>query len=91
MDRLVRKQVYIEEEQNRRLKSLAKVLSVSESEIIRTALDVALAEKTVPRPNKQAWEREKAFMRKRMEHPVEPPSEPWTREDLYEERLSRWR
>jgi len=45
--------------------------------------------KKVPKLRKDAWEGEKAFMRKRMEHPVEPPSERWTREELYEERLSR--
>ncbi len=89
MARLVRKQIYIEDSQNRRLKSRAKARHIPEAEIIRTGIDLALANETITKPNMQAWERQKALIRDRMEHPAGPPSEHWSREDLYEERLSR--
>ena len=88
MSRLVRKQVYIEDLQNQRLKSRAKVRRVSEAEIIRHAIDTELASTPHGVPDMTAWEQEKAFMQERMKHPVKPASKRWTREELYEERLS---
>lgn len=89
MGNLVRKQIYIEDLQNRRLKSRARARRVSEAEIIRHAIDIELASTTHKTPDMTAWEEEKAFMQERMRHPVKPVSKRWTREELYEERLSR--
>lgn len=89
MPKLVRKQIYIEDSQNRRLKSRAKNRHVSEAEIIRRGIDLALAAEITAKRDLRAWESQKAFIRKRMEHPVGPPSERWTKEELYDERLSR--
>ena len=49
MDRLIRKQVYITEEQERLLKLAAKREQRAEAEILRAALDQVLLPKTVNR------------------------------------------
>ena len=89
MAKLVRKQIYIEDLQNQRLKSRAKARRVSEAKVIRHAIDVELATTSHGAPDKTAWEREKAFIQERMKHPVKPASKRWTRDEVYEERLSR--
>lgn len=86
MARLVRKQIHIEDSQNQRLRSCAKARHVSETEIIRRGIDLALAEQTATNCNMQAWERQKAFIHKRMTQPSHPHSERWSRDDLYEGR-----
>jgi hypothetical protein len=45
---MVRKQLYIEEGQERAIKRRAKALGISEAEVVRAALDTALAAETVP-------------------------------------------
>ena len=49
MSRLVRKQVYITEEQEQLLKRAARRSRYTEAEILRSALDQALRPKKVPR------------------------------------------
>ena len=44
MARMIRKQVYIREDQESRLKRASKELGVSESELIRSGLDKAMAD-----------------------------------------------
>jgi DNA-binding FadR family transcriptional regulator len=46
---MVRKQLYIEEQQEQALKSRARELGVTEAEIVRDALDRLLAEPATPR------------------------------------------
>lgn len=46
--RMVRKQLYIEERQDRFLKRRAKKLGISEAEVVRAALDAALAKEHAP-------------------------------------------
>lgn len=46
---MVRKQLYIEEQQEQALKSRARELGVTEAEIVRDALDRLLAEPAAPR------------------------------------------
>jgi hypothetical protein len=86
----VRKQIYLEERQERLLRQRAKSLGVSEAEIIRVALDVALA------PQKRSSSK----------HPIERFVEgvvadvaagrvwkggKFDRDEIYQERESRWR
>ncbi|MEW6326661.1 MAG: CopG family transcriptional regulator [Thermodesulfobacteriota bacterium] len=52
MDTLKRKQIYIDEESDRALKSLASSTKTSESEHIRKAIKDYLAKKGVTRPQK---------------------------------------
>lgn len=86
---MVRKQIYIKDAQNRRLKSKAKASRVSEAELIRHAIDIALSAEPAVQPDPHAWEREREFIQGRMgKRVLEAEEKPWTREELYEERLS---
>ena len=86
----VRKQIYIEARQERLLKREAKARGMSEAALIRQAIDTALPR--VPRggtnPAALDW-----VLRLARERAAKGPlrgKRAWTREDLYEERLSRY-
>ncbi|MCS6937458.1 MAG: ribbon-helix-helix domain-containing protein [Candidatus Bipolaricaulota bacterium] len=83
---MIRKQVYLEHQQEKRLKQLSKKFGQSEAELIRQAIDQALAtDATLFVRDLESWEREKAFIRRLMaQKPVHRGSQRWTREDLYE-------
>ena len=51
---MVRKQLYIADDQERRLKRRARELGVSEAELVRRALEAVLADEgaTLPRPDR---------------------------------------
>lgn len=89
MAQKVRKQLYIEARQEEMLKRRAKELDVSEAELIRQGLDIVLARGDGPVPDPQAWEEERAFIRERAKIPALGAERTWTREELYDERLSR--
>ena len=57
----IRKQIYIEAEQNNLLKEKARQTGLSEAEIIRQAINQHIISVKSPTPNLSAWEREKAF------------------------------
>lgn len=90
----IRKQIYIEAEQNNLLKEKARQTGLSEAEIIRQAIDQHIISVNVdpsaslrvksPTPNLSAWEREKAFIAGLENRPSEPGKRDWRREDLYE-------
>jgi hypothetical protein len=91
MGRMIRKQVYIEEEQDALLKQRACALGVTESWLIRQGIDQALRTRVEPYRDRQAWQDALAFMRERQQLVGKvPPQEGrgWTREELYEERLA---
>lgn len=88
---MVRKQLYIEERQERALKRRAKALGISEADIVRQALDavlVAEGEKPVGARHLEALHAvlETALQVSRGHRLVEDVR----REDLYEEREGRW-
>lgn len=87
--RKVRKQLYIEAWQEKMLKRRAKELNVSEAGLIRQGLDMVLARAEGPVPDPQTWEEEQAFIRERAKIPALGAERTWTREELYDERLSR--
>ncbi len=89
MARMVRKQVYIGAEQHKRLKKLAKERGVSEAELVRQGLDLALAQREQRVLDPQAWEEELAFLRERAKLPTTGDQRTWTRDELYDDRLSR--
>ncbi|GCL51719.1 hypothetical protein NIES3804_33000 [Microcystis aeruginosa NIES-3804] len=96
----IRKQIYIEAEQNNLLKEKARQTGLSEAEIIRQAIDQHIISVNVstsldvdhegsrrvksPTPNLSAWEREKAFIAGLENRPSQPGKRDWQREDLYE-------
>ena len=90
---MVRKQIYIEPRQEVLLKQAAKRESVSEAELVRLALDRQLGGGWLhsPPPDPLAWEKAYQFMRElRARGPIEGQARTWKREELYEERVSRY-
>jgi len=90
MPRMIRKQIYIESRQDTTLKQQAKVLGITEAEVIRRAIDRQMALVRLNVRDLKAWEREKTFIAKRMAKGRAPGGRLWKREDAYEERLMRY-
>ena len=92
--RMVRKQVYIEPEQDRLLKRRAAELGVTESDLIRRSIDQVTRMGVHPPRDPAAWQRQVAFLaelRRRSEARVPEQDEgyKWSREEIYDERLRR--
>ena len=93
MERMVRKQIYIEGRQEAKLKRVAKKRGLSEAEVIRQALDRELSAigGLLPPRDPEAWQQALQFMRSlREKGPLPEQRRDWKRDDLYEERLSRY-
>jgi hypothetical protein len=88
MSRMVRKQIYIESVQDTRLKERARELGLTESEIIRRAIDDALDGSLHRTRAISAWNSALEFARSRANEPGAGSGGPrgWTREELYDER-----
>jgi hypothetical protein len=85
MTRMIRKQVYIRDDQESRLKRAAKELGITESELIRRGVDQATAKVMKGPRDPEAWEEAMAFMRKRAAMRVPQTGRSWTRDELYED------
>jgi hypothetical protein len=84
MTRMVRKQIYIQLEQERLLKRRARELGVSESDIVRRGID-QVSRSTARRPvDPAAWEEAQRFIEKRLAMKVPQTGRKWTREELYD-------
>lgn len=93
MAQMIRKQIYIQKRQQTLLRRLARTRGVSEAEIIRQALDQQLSGSgaRLALPDPAAWDALYRFMlARRALGPLEQRPRDWKREDLYEERLSRY-
>jgi len=92
MANMVRKQIYIEPQQEALLKRLAEDHGVSEAELIRQAIDHRVGQgEAYMAPDSRAWEEAYRFMRAlQAGGPVPERGRAWKREDLYEERLNRY-
>ncbi len=90
MTTMVRKQVYIEPRQDEMLKQWAEETGRTEAEIFRQALDRWIASEQQRREAEAAWEEERAFIESRIAEGPVAGGRTWTREELYEERLSRY-
>ena len=91
MNVMVRKQIYIKPRQETQLKQQATETGMSEAEIIRQAIDHWLEEAARQRQAEKAWEKARTLMEERYaQGPVEGQGRTWTREDIYEERVSRY-
>ena len=87
--RMIRKQVYIEAEQDRRLKRQARALGVTEAELIRRGLDGIRETSPALVPDERAWREERAFIRRRARLRARGRGRGWSREDLYAYRTGR--
>ena len=87
---MVRKQVYIEPEQDELLKRRAQQLGVTESALIREGIDLAAGRRPRLLADEELWQEELAFMRERGKLRVPQQPRTWTREELYDERPARF-
>jgi CO/xanthine dehydrogenase Mo-binding subunit len=90
MGQMIRKQVYIEPIHEANLKKQAKMLGITEAEVIRRAIDRSMALLAPGVLDLSAWEREKAFIAKRMAGKPLAVGRKFSREEAYEERLKRY-
>lgn len=86
---MVRKQVYIESRQERLLKRRARELGVTEAELIRQGIDRLETAWPAPISRERALREYRGVVRRRLRLRVRQTGRRWTREELYEERLSR--
>ena len=87
----VRKQVYVEERQERRLRRIAESRGISQAEIIRNALERETAGASPSLGvDPLAWEQVLTFMRAlHRAGRKKKVSRSWKREDLYKDRMDR--
>jgi hypothetical protein len=92
MTQMVRKQIYIDKRQKAQLKRVAKARGTSEAELIRQAIDRQLASSGTGLPHDvAAWERALELMRTlQAQGPLASRRRSWTRDELYDERESRY-
>lgn len=91
MARMIRKQLYIEPRQEEMLKRRSRELGIAEAELIRQGIEHVLSsdgDREVARLD--AWRQIRAFVDKLKNLDVPQTGRDWTREELYEERLSRY-
>ena len=89
---MVRKQIYLEERQEARLKRLAKARGISEAEVIRQAIDRQVGRVSVKAGggDPAAWESALRLMRSLAARARKGgQGRDWKREDAYAARLSR--
>jgi hypothetical protein len=91
MAAMVRKQIYIQRRQEAMLKRLARTLGVSEAALLRQALDDRMSGGSrTARAQPDAWEQARRFMLAlHARGPIPGRPRTWTRDALYEERMSR--
>jgi hypothetical protein len=87
---MVRKQVYIEPQQDRLLKEWAAETGRTEAQIVREALDHWMASEQQRREAEGAWQEVLGFAEEWAAQGPVPGGRTWTREELYEERLKRY-
>ena len=92
MTDMVRKQIYLKSRQIRSLQKKADALGVSQSEIIRRAIDNELSGFT-PNfyPDPEAKEALREFLLTHQPTKLPGPPYKFDREEIYEERLGRYR
>lgn len=90
MATMMRKQIYIEPQQDALLKQWAQETGKSEAEIFREALDNWMTDKQRRQEAQAAWEQVRAFAKEWAAQGPIPGGRTWTREELYKERLNRY-
>jgi hypothetical protein len=79
----IRKHIYLEPRQEQELKRAAKKAGVSESQIIRDALDRRFGHNETQHFRREAWRAEEAFIRQRMSSAPKPGSpRKWNRNEI---------
>jgi hypothetical protein len=87
MARMVRKQIYIDQEQENILKNKAKKLQKTEAELVREGIN-SILQKTYIYRDITAWKKEKKFIQSLIEKGPLKGKRQWTREDIYDRKIS---
>ena len=92
MAEMVRKQIYIQERQERLLKRISKARGVSEAELIRQAIERETigGKPHLLAPDQAAWEEILCFVKNRKSLRPSGRAYKWNRLDAYEEREKRF-
>jgi hypothetical protein len=80
---MVRKQIYLRADQDRRLKRLARELGVSEAELIRQSLDRTVIGAVPTGGDPGAWAAERRLAQSRQGKGPLPGRRDWVREEIY--------
>ncbi|MBI4699436.1 MAG: hypothetical protein HY758_11185 [Nitrospirae bacterium] len=83
MARMVRKQIYMDVEQERILKSRAKKLRKTEAELVREGINTVLNRAYLFKDS-AAWGREMKFLQSLMKKGPAKGKSQWSREDLHD-------
>ena len=90
---MIRKQIYLKEQHQHAIRSIAKARGVSEAEVIREAIETHRGQRTHSHPlDPSAWKRALKLMRSLQPKKTAAKrgaTRQWNREELYEERLNR--
>jgi len=81
---MIRKQIYLQPQQDKAVKKLASKEGVSEAEYLRRLIDVHLAEVVRRRERLEAWRQVNAFVGQLVAKGPLPGGRTWRREDLYD-------
>lgn len=85
MSAMVRKTVYIEPGQSEMVKRLAGEMGITESAVIREAIDWYGNRASRSGHDPEAWKRIRAFLQSLIDQgPIEGGGRTWHREDLYD-------
>jgi hypothetical protein len=84
METKIRKQIYLDRQQNEMLKQSSRKLGVSEAEIIRQAIIAQAGRMVAGRKNLAAWKDERQFLQTLLDQGSVAGGRTWKREDLYE-------
>jgi len=85
MRRMKRKQVYIQADQDQRLRALARRNRTTESHLLREGINRILAEPLPQAPNHQAWLKSREFIDSLIRRGPVKGGRSWTREEAHEQ------
>ncbi|GEA13955.1 CopG family transcriptional regulator [Moorella sp. E308F] len=84
MERMIRKQLYLNAEQNFILKQRAKEMGITEAELVRRAITSHISTAKWQKKDVRAWEEEKKFIQQLIKQGPAKGQRTWKREELYE-------
>lgn len=84
MARMKRKQIYLEPDQGRRLRVLARRRGQTESQLIRDGIDRLFEEPLAQTLDHQAWVRQRRFIDSLIRKRALKGKRTWTRDDAHE-------
>jgi hypothetical protein len=87
MSRLIRKQIYIEPEQDAVLKRRARELGVSEAELMKRGIAQVAPVSAEAERRRDAWQNITAFVATYDQLDVPQTGRDWTRDELYDDRF----